>query len=852
MFRFPWKRRHFVTASARCESMPTSVFSNRLSIFRTYPLFSRVFVFIAAPLAAVVVYVYHLLLATLPQIDGQIAVAGLSAPVSIHRDSHGVPTIESKTDNDAFFAVGYAHAQDRLWQLELQRRTAYGRLSELFGRDSIQQDVWFRTLGFRRLAESSWSSLSAQAQASLKAYAAGINAAVAAKRDLPVEFRLLGVEPEPWTVYDSLACMKLFALSLGLNYQSEIRHMLATRLLDAQKAQLFLPDDSSSGPATAPEVESGLTQTLADLLGLQKELELRLSIGGAAVGSNAWVVSGRHTRTGQPMLANDPHLGLQIPSQWYALRVRGPNLDVAGMSLVGLPVVVLGRNEHIAWGATNLMADVQDLYFEQPSSTDPTKYRSGDEWKQFGEHEEVIEVRADVPAFLHERPQPVRLRVRSSAHGPIVSDLFDILPQPVALRWVALDPNDTSYEAFFRLNFAQDWSAFQQALGSLVAPALTVLYADIKGNIGMLGAGRIPIREHGEGILPAAGWSRAYDWRGYIPAHEMPRAFNPPQGYIVSANNKIIGADYKYLISHEWAAPARALRIDQLLRERLNADAKLTLDDMARVQTDVVDLQALEFLPELLAVKPRNDRQAEAILRLKRWTGEMSIDSVGASIFHAWMRHLRIDLFSDDLKLDWSQRGQAGVVNELLESVDADRLRAALNSSTVDWCSDSVLQRTVSCEDVLRGSLDSALRELAKLTGSEDMEDWAWGQVHQARYAHVPFGQSRILKSFFNRRIAAGGSTNSINVSTAAFQDNEGYRQTLGPSTRQIMDVGEGRAMHMYMSPTGQSGNVMDAHYDDMLTPFRNGRYFDLASADGSDSRLLQLKPGLKLPPSTR
>lgn len=816
-----------------------------MNIFRTYPLLSRIFVFLFAPIASVVLYVHYSLIETLPQTAGHArVVSGLSGAVTIDRDVHGVVTIHAQTDNDAYFAVGYAHAQDRLWQLELQRRIAQGRLSELLGRESVRQDVWFRTLGLWNSAESSWRSLSPDAQASLISYAAGINAWIETHPNLPIEFQLLRAKPEPWTVYDSLASIKMLALSLGGNFQSEITRVLATRSLSSDKLGLFFPLYPSSGPITTGEQDARVVDTLKSLLRFQGDLESQLSVGGRFVGSNAWVISGRFTATGLPILANDPHLGLQIPSPWYALRIRAKTLNVSGMSLVGLPLVVLGRNNSIAWGATNMMADVQDLYFEQVDTANPTNYRIGGEWRRFTERTEVIKIRSDFPGFLHKPPRPVTVRVRSTVHGPIISDSFDVLPQPVALRWVALDTDDTSYEALFRLGYAKEWSTFQRALSKLVAPALNMLYADAQGNIGFLGMGRIPIRENGNGLTPVPGWDASFDWCGHIPPAEMPRSFNPADGYIVSANNRNVGANYKYFISHEWAPPARALRILQLIHGRLSARAKITVDDVTRMQTDVVDLQARELLPDLLATRPRNERQAKALRQLSKWDGEMSMHGPQPAIFHAWTRHLRLDLFADDLSLDWNERGHTGWIEGLIQSVDSAQLHEALNSRSVDWCSNSQNGRKTSCEDTLHRSLDGALRELEKLTGRDDVAKWAWSKVHHSLYEHKLFGESKVLADLFNRRIEVGGSSSSINVATADFNENDGYVQHLGASFRQIIEVGQrGRGAHRYMNSTGQSGNFVDAHYDDMITPLRNGAYFHFEGADSERRSELRLEP---------
>lgn len=813
-----------------------------LSVFRRYPLASRLVVWILLPLLCATLYARHWLHSTLPQTAGSLRVSGLSAPVTIARDAHGVPTIEGASDPDAFFGLGFAHGQDRLWQLELQRRIANGRLGEIFGRAAVPQDVYLRTLGLGEAARASWSSLDEDARSSLEAYSKGVNAAVAAQRRLPVEFQVLGVSPEPWTPSDSLAVMKLFALNLGGNHQLELERLFARTLTTPERLRdLFQVSSAGASATTTPAASAAL----ASLLEVRAGLERQLSLGGRHVGSNAWVVAGRHTASGKPLLANDPHLGLQLPSIWYAVRVRGDRLRVDGMSIPGVPVVVLGRNERIAWGATSMMADTQDLYLEQVDTADPGRYRHGDQTHPFAIRTEVIRIESDFPSALSKPLQPVRIQVRTSRHGPVISDASPTMKQTIAFRWVGLDRDDTSYQAFLRLNYARDWREFRAALGGLVAPALNMLYADVDGNIGYLGAGRIPIRGAGQGAAPGAapgaGWDPAFDWTGYIPADALPRAFNPAQGFIVSANDKVVGDDYPYFISSDWAPPARAERIDALLRERISTGKGFAARDLGAIQTDTLDLQVRALLPVLLAVEPASARQAQAIARMKGWDGDMARDSIAASIFHAWVRHLKLELFREALTPGWQDRAQANQMNAVIHAVRPAQLARIVGAATGPWCADADGRPGDRCERALRASLGAALRELEKLADSDDMNDWRWGGIHRAAYDHKPFGQFRVLDGRFNRQVATGGSSNSVNVASATYDENAGYRQYFGATMRQIMELGAQGAPHLYMNSTGQSGNVVDRHYDDMIGPFARGEYLDLSAAGPATT--LRLEP---------
>jgi penicillin G amidase len=832
-----------------------------LSVFQRFPLLSRLVVWLLLPLLGAMLYASHCLHSTLPLTAGNTRVAGLSAPVTIARDGNGVPTIEASSDTDAFFGVGFAHGQDRLWQLELQRRMANGRLSEVFGRDAVPQDVYLRTLGLGDAARASWSSLDKDTQSSLEAYSKGVNAAIAAQRRLPVEFEVLSVHPEPWTPYDSLAIMKLFALNLGGNSELELQRLFARTLTTPERLRELFQVSSAEAPTNtrlgaaasgaagkSPAGSANATTThaesaaLAALLDVRSEVERRLSLGGRHVGSNAWVVSGRHTASGKPILANDPHLGLQIPSIWYAVRLRGDRLRVDGMTIPGLPVVVLGRNDRIAWGATSMMADTQDLYLEQVDIADPGRYRHGDQVYPFETRTELIQIQSDFPSALSKPLQPVRIRVRTSMHGPVISDVSPMMKQTIAFRWVALDRDDTSYQAFLRLDYARDFREFRAALGGLVAPALNMLYADVDGNIGYQGAGRIPIRGTGTGAEPGAGWDPAFDWTGYIPADALPQAFNPAEGFIVSANNKPVGDDYPYFISSDWAPPARLERIGALLRERISTGKPFAARDMGAIQTDTLDLQVRALLPVLLAVKPENAKQAEAIAHLKGWDGDMARDSIAAAIFHAWVRHLKLELFREPLTPGWQDRAQADQVNAVINAISAAQLARIVGTTTDPWCADVSGKPGDRCERALHTSLVAALRELEKLADSHDMDDWRWGKVHHAAYTHKPFGQFRMLDRLFNSKIETGGSTSTVNVASATYDENAGYLQYFGATMRQIMELGDKGAPHLYMNSTGQSGNVVDNHYDDMIKPFARGEYFDLSST-GGPATTLRLEP---------
>lgn len=804
-------------------------------MFKSYPLFGRFVVFVAVPLFAAAAVGAWYLRGSLPEPGVSQRTAAVSSPVELARDAFGTVFIAARTDRDAFFALGYAHAQDRLWQLELQRRLAQGRLSEVFGRATLQQDVWMRTLGLYRAAESSWDRLDAPSRESLTAYAAGINARLAEKTVLPPEFLALDVVPEPWREVDSLAWAKVFALNLAGNMKNEIGNLVASQYLaPPQLADLGLVPPEPALANFSPAVTKGLS----DLAQLQAQAESRFRVGGRYVGSNAWAVSGSHTADGRPLLANDAHLGLQIPSLWYVARLKGDKLDVAGMTLVGLPVVIFGRNHDIAWGGTNMMADAQDLFVEQLNPDDANQYADGQGWRPLVVRAETIAIRAEFPWQLRASVDPVRLRVRETRHGPIVSDVLGALEQPVALRWTALDADDLSYQSFLRMNYAHDWASFRQALEGYVAPALNLLYVDSSNTIASISAGRFPVRAKGQGRLPVPGWNDDYAWSSYVPFEQWPQRLNPSEGFIVSANDNPVGADYPYFLSADWAPPERAKRIAELLRKPQGA-AKLAFEDMQRMQSDTVDLGVSGLLAYLRELPSTDAESRRALDYLKAWNGDMAQDSSAAAIFHVWTRHLREALFARSLDGQWNT-AQQRELDSVIAHTSNDQVLAALTTRASAWC--DAPASTQPCAAVLNDTLRAALGELKKLRGT-DPARWQWGKLHELVYASVPFSDGP-LAPLFERRLPNGGSPDSINAASAVYRESEGYEQNFGAGFRQVMQPGSGDARHAYMNSTGQSGHPLSAHYDDMVRPFRDAQLLPLQARPASPVSVVTLTPG--------
>lgn len=805
---------------------------SKFSFFASSPLTSRFLLFCVLPIALLFVMLRGHLKSSVPITSGAYCVPGLQFPVEIFHDRHGIPAIYAKTDRDAYLALGFKHASDRLWQLEMQRRLAQGRLSEVLGPDTLEHDIWMRTLGLSDVAGAAIPFLDPDTIEALTAYADGVNTWISLAPSFPIEFQLLGLRPEPWTITDSLSLQKLFALILGGNMNDELQRVLLQARLKPGQMKYFYPHD----PPVEIEKKSGsMAVDLAESMVYRGDLLVPFGIGHRFAGSNAWVVSGRHTQSGHPILANDPHLGLQLPSAWYAAELNGEKLSVSGMTLVGLPVVVMGQNSEIAWAGTSLMSDQQDLFVETTSPEYPSHYKVGSEWKPFDTKYETITIGTAPPFGLGDAFKPVKVAVRSTGRGPVISDATHTGDLIVSLRWAALDAKDQTMDAFFALQYAKNWSDFRGALAKLKAPGMNFLYADRSGNIGLQTAGMMPRRHH-SGVLPVTDVDGS-SWNGYHNFDSLPSAFNPEKGYIVNANN-LVESDSKVIISHEWAPWARHDRISELLNDRIGAGRLMAAHDMQSIQADVVDLSALE----LVSVLKRTDQEAHlgriALDKIEGWDGQFHKDSVGASIFSTWSYYIRRELFDVPLKSNWHRPEQENLLSSSIERVDWSQLAKILSTDSHGWCKSGQVS---PCMKEMRNSLTKALAQLEKLTGSRDVSKWTWSSITSTELVHQPLGNVKGLEMFFKLEAQSVASPNSISASNLQFDEYKGFIQNFGSGFRQISELDDAGSQ-WYMVSTGQSGNIMSPHFSDMVQPFSDHKLIKKPE-DRQSSEKLQLFP---------
>lgn len=663
--------------------------------------------------------VYFTARSSLPQLSGVIRVDQvLAAPVEILRDRNAVPHVFGGSRNDTAFGLGFVHAQDRLWQMEINRRIAGGRLAEVFGAAALNTDKFLRTLGVRRKAAVAFSALKPETQSYLQAYADGVNAFLKQHDGvLPPEFLVFDIIPEPWAPADSLGWLKMMAWDLSGNWGTELARLGLSRRLSPQQIQEFFPPYPGDAPVALAD-HSDLYGRIArdlDFEGLAAALPEAPPEG---IGSNNWVVNGKRTVTGSPLLANDPHLGLTSPALWYFAHLRTPAGDVIGATLPGLPGIILGHNGRIAWGFTNTGPDTQDLFIEQISPDDPARYITPNGSQPFSVREETIKVRDQVDIVL---------TIRETRHGPVISDVHDDAKNMIddkhvlAFAWTALRDDDTTADSLVGLDAIEDWTGFVENFRRYVTPQQNIVYADRDGNTGFIAPGLVPVR-HPEndikGLSPSPGWEARYDWNGFIPFEELPRSYNPENGMIVTANHKIVPDSYPHFITTEWADPYRARRIEQLLNER----AVHSVESFKQIQGDVLSLMVADLLPFMitapLKTNPDNPEAVAAHGLLQAWDGAMSANRAEPLIFMAWYRELTRLILADELGEGFSRlwKFRPQLMRNILSNAGGQGR----------WCHNVATNATTGCPELIAEALDAALNDLKARFGT-DMARWRWG-----------------------------------------------------------------------------------------------------------------------------
>ncbi|MBJ7594575.1 MAG: penicillin acylase family protein [Candidatus Dormibacteraeota bacterium] len=750
-----------------------------------------------------------------PATRGTLTVTGLHAPASVVRDRLGVAHVDAASMEDAAFAMGVVHAQERLWQLDLTRRVASGRISEMAGLDGVAADRFLRRVGLRRVAKEEADLLDGEPRVMLEAYAAGINTIIEGGRRLPMEFSMLRMRPEPWRPVDSIACAKLIALGLSLNWDSELQRLRLVQEVGpeiAARLELVYPETNPTIlAATAASAGPGAAESL---LALYQEAARWLP---SAVGaSNAWAVAPRRTTTGRALLCNDPHLEPTLPSIWFAAHVRaGDDFESTGVTFAGQPFPIIGHNRRIAWGYTNSMADCQDLVVEQFDAPSGNRFRTETGWESSRIAREVIRVK--------DRPDEVE-EVVITRHGPVVERCDDVAGGRwlgLALQWTALTPACAADSAL-KLQRAADWMSFRSAFASLDAPSQNAVYADVDGHIGYFCNGRIPLRRRRPSGLPTPGWQGRVLWERFLTVDEVPQALDPPEGVVITANNRIVGPSFPHYIASDYMAGYRARRLGELLgRDQMDAAY------MRTVQMDVVSPPATT-VARLLGGVSCTVELAEAMrLRMVAWDGRMAPDRVEPTVYEAFMRRLAEHAFRPLCGDAWGVAAGFDVTHPLFE-YPANLTGRATPMLVERWEAgdESIFDGLTTWNQVAADALEDAVADLRRSLGG--VRRWRWGRVHRLRLRH-PLAVRRMLHPLLNApAIVVGGSVDTV-MATGARPGTDFSTRLFAPSWRQVFDVGDWENGCTGVLYPGQSGHRFSRHHHDLSKRWAHNQQFPLS-----------------------
>jgi penicillin amidase len=748
----------------------------------------------------------------LPPRSGTFHLRGLVGRVEVVRDRWGVPHVFADSDEDAYFGLGWAAAQDRLFQMELNRRLAQGRLAEIFGPRALKTDRLFRTMDFSGTARRMLARARPEALRAAEAYARGVNAWVSELRGrLPPEFALLRMGFEPARADDFAGILGFMAWNLNLSWDFDPLFERLVQKVGEERALELFPYDFGGSPSVYPGAEQGVGGLKLSLLDASAEDRDLVAFGPSLSGSNNWVVGPSRSASGQPILCNDPHLSHSLPGIWYEAHLKTPTLDVAGVTIPGFPLVVIGHNRDIAWGMTNLMLDGGDFFIETVEPGEPGRVMSVGEWVPIRTRTEIIKVRG---------APDVSISVRITPHGPIVSDFVPNEKRALAFQWnYSMATDGGEIDALYALDRARNWGEFRSAARGFGAVAQNIAYADRKGHIGLQAVGAIPrFRGRRDGLRFRAGSDGSEDWDGFVPFEEHPFAFDPPRGWLASANNPTVPAPAPYYISSQWEPVDRYTRI----RELLEAKTKLSVEDMQKIQQDTVVVSAREIAPLVVAAVDSGPEPTAAVAAaaalFRGWDGDMRADSPAAALFAVFYRRLFYAIFADELGIDLARAYRSKA------NVSAIMMRAVLAGGHDRWFDRVDTPGVETRDDILRATLDKSVREIRDAL-EDDPQGWRWGRLHTLEFQH-PLGRaSRLLGFYFDRGPFPVPGHNQT-VDKMEFEE-QSFKVVHGPSMRQIADLSS-LERTLAVLPGGESGIPSSAHYADLMPLWLKGEYHPL------------------------
>ena len=789
---------------------------------------------------------YKMLTASLPHYEGEIKTQGISGKVEIYRDSLAIPYIFAGNENDAAFALGYIHAQERLFQMDLVRRAGAGRLSEVLGSGALIFDKMLLTAGIKKTSQSILKIIRPEVLKLLESYSAGVNQYLKdAKGKYPVEFDALGYDPYEWKPVDCVIISRMMAWELNISWWADISFTRLVQKLGEEKVKQILPEWQENAPYVIPPELKSYPKINAGLIEIDKSLRKLLGSSGTHIGSNNWVVDSALSASGKPIIANDPHLAYSAPGRWYAVVIRAGNWNVEGVTLPGIPAVVIGKNQNISWTLTNIMLDDADFYIEKLDSTG-TKYLFNNEWRKIEVSEETIKVKDSLD---------VKIKIRSTHRGPLISDIHPysfLFPDEsfnktaISMKWVGMEPTE-EVNSFYLINTAQNWNDFKKAVSLFSVPGQNFVYADKDGNIGYVFGGKLPKRESPSPTFIFDGTTDKYDWKGYVDQSEIPFLFNPSQNFIATANNKIL-KNFKYHISNLWEPSSRIERITQLLKSK----TKHSVPDFMKYQMDQISPYAKKISGYILAAFNNinvTDKNLSLALELfKDWDYEMNEFSQVPTIYSVFFMNLLKNIYYDELGED--------LFNQFVfvSSIPYRSVLTMLENPSHPWFDNIETPQVEGRDDIIRKSMGDALSYLEKEFGKE-IKEWQWGKIHTATHKHTFSGEFSLLDKFINIGPfpIGGDGTTLFNTEYPFYKaignyprfNHKPYEDILGPSMRYIFDFARPDEFYLILT-TGQSGNVMSDHYKDMSRMWLRGEYMKINTNEESirkNKNLLILLP---------
>jgi penicillin amidase len=804
-------------------------------------LFKAIFWLGSTALVLIVAVAVFYLISAQTNPSGKRIIKTLGDSVAITFDESDIPHIQAKSSADALFALGYLHASERSWQMEINRRLSSGRLSEILGKETLAIDRFIRTLGIKHAAEKQLDRYPIATKRLLQSYADGVNAGNAHLGwALPVEYFLTGSKPGHWSPTDSVAWMLMMALDLGGNWHKELQRLELSQFLTTKEIWEVMPAYTPGEPVSNADFAkmyrdinvfnpNPLARDQKSKKLPATELAINEVPGGKdGIGSNNWALNGKLTASGKPLLANDPHLGLSAPAIWYMAHLEAPGLNVIGATLPGIPAVVLGRTDKFAWSFTNTGPDVQDLYIEQLDPKNPGVYRGPDGPLAFKVRQEIIDIKGE---------SPLRFLVKETRHGPVISESYARAKRAIdtdrfvlALRWTALDIENQSVAGLLDMNHAKDLDTFKQALRKNYAPMQNIVMADVDGNISFQAAGVAPKRTLHQGlygVAPALGWEKQYDWVGYVPFDQLPNSTNPDANWIATANQKVIASNDPSPLTGDWDLPTRYDRIVDLIKGKSVHD----LASMKSMQADTLSLGATPLLELFKSAQSKHPLAQQAIELSRNFDGDMKIDSTGALIFNAWADQLSRKLFS---RLGYLFKENYGARNF------RQSLILQLQNTNSPWCNDPQTEQVESCAEASNAAFDKALDQLSAQFGNNP-KNWAWGNAHIAVSEHRPLSKVPFLGSLFNLTQPFPGDSFSINVGRLELlgADNP-FETKQAPSLRTLYDLSD-LEQSLFIYQTGQSGWVQSKLYRNMSALWARNEYLPLQMKPQKIGRQLDL-----------